>query len=83
MPKMTNLEAIREARGMSRNALATAVDVSRTTIIKLEEGETEEPSYGLTMKIADALRTEHTALFLPAGSTVVLHSMASQEVTPA
>lgn len=77
MPKMTNLETIREARGMSRNALAVSVGVSRTTIVKLEEGETEDPSYALTMGIAGKLGVDHTSLFLPTGSTVVLSELES------
>ena len=72
MPKMTNLETLREAQGMSRNALAGAVEVSRTTIIKLEMGETEEPAYSLVMSLARVLAVPHSDLFLPAGSTKVL-----------
>ena len=76
MPRMTNLEATREARGMSRNALATAIEVSRTTIIKLEEGEIEEPSYSLVMKLAQKLDVPHESLFLSADSTKVLQAEA-------
>lgn len=78
MPRMTNLEATREARGMSRNALANAIEVSRTTIIKLEEGEIEEPSYSLVMKLAEKLEVAHESLFLPICSTKVLQD--SEEV---
>lgn len=76
MPSMTNLAALREARGMTRNALANAVEVSRTTIVKLEEGETEDPGYALTMKIAAQLEVPHTALFLPSGSTTALQEVS-------
>lgn len=76
MPKMTNLETIRESRGMSRNALAKQVKVSRTTIIKLETGETENPTYELVMGIANALNVDHASLFLPAHSTRVLQATA-------
>lgn len=74
MPRMTNLEATREARGMSRNALATAIGVSRTTIIKLEEGDIEEPSYSLVMNLAEKLGVPHQSLFLPSHSTKVLQA---------
>ena len=83
MPRMTNLETIREARGMSRNALAGAVGVSRTTIVKLEEGETEDPGYQLTMDIAGALMADHKDLFLPAGSEISLEVQESWEVQTA
>lgn len=65
MPKMTNLERIREAKGLSRNALAVGVKVSRTTIVKLETGETEEPTYSLVTDIAEFLEVEPSAFFLP------------------
>lgn len=72
MPKMTNLATLRQERGVSKRKLAAAVGVSRTTILKLEAGETEEPSYGLTMEIARELQVAHELLFLPAGTSKLL-----------
>ena len=72
MPKMTNLEAVRESRQISRNALAVGVGVSRTTIVKLETGETEEPTYSLVIGIANFLGVPDEALFLPADSNISL-----------
>ncbi|WP_293910206.1 helix-turn-helix transcriptional regulator [Deinococcus sp.] len=66
MPKMTNLESLRQAWGESRNALSVAVGVSRTTIIKLETGETQEPTYSLVIALADHFDVDPSALFLPA-----------------
>lgn len=83
MPVMTNLETIREARGMSRNALAVKLGVVRNTIVKLEEGQTYNPSYHVVMEIAKELAVDHTALFLPAGSTVVLGTEQAPEPTEA
>ncbi len=72
---MTNLEALRQAKGESRNALAVAVDVSRTTIIKLETGETEEPTYSLVMALADHFNVVPNALFLPSHSDLSLQKL--------
>ena len=80
MPKMTNLEALRQAKGESRNALAVAVDVSRTTIIKLETGETEEPTYSLVIALASHFNVVPSALFLPACSDVALQNEAQAQV---
>ena len=71
---MTNLEAIRLARGESRNALAVAVDVSRTTIIKLETGETEEPTYSLVVALAEHFSVLPESLFLPDHSDTSLQT---------
>ena len=79
MPKMTNLESLRGEHGLSRNALAVGVGVSRTTIVKLETGETEEPTYSLVMDIADFLGVEPKSLFSSSQSVLTLQNQGAED----
>jgi transcriptional regulator with XRE-family HTH domain len=60
------LKALREARGLSQQALAGAVPCSIFTVSKLERGA-QEPSWPLVIGLAKALGVE-IAAFLPVPS---------------
>ena len=45
----------RQGKEMSQEALARAADLSLPTIVKIESGETPNPSIDTVKKIADAL----------------------------
>lgn len=71
---MLGLEAIRSAKDLSRNKLANRVQVSRTTIVKLEAGEIEDPSYSLVLALATELEVKPETLFLAPDSVIALES---------
>jgi transcriptional regulator with XRE-family HTH domain len=65
MAIMTGLRGIRESRGLSRPKLALHAKVSKSTIEQLEAGTIKEPSYSMTLRIAEVLQAEPAALFVP------------------
>lgn len=60
MPKQSyplgqNLKKLREKKGLSQDRLAKLADVANNTIIKIEQGENENPTLETLRKIAKAL----------------------------
>ncbi|MBT3283072.1 helix-turn-helix transcriptional regulator [bacterium] len=49
------IRGYRQERGMSQEALARAADLSFPTIVKIESGDTPNPTIDTVKKIADAL----------------------------
>ena len=49
------IRGYRQERGMSQEALARAADLSFPTIVKIESGDTPNPTIDKVKKIADAL----------------------------
>ncbi len=62
----TNIETIREEKGISRPELAKGVGVSRQAIYYIEK-EKSNPSINLLVKIADFLGARTTELFVDEG----------------
>ena len=61
-PVFNRLEAVREARGLSRNELAVGADVHYQTIGYIERGE-YSPSLSLALTIAKILHTDIAEIF--------------------
>lgn len=59
---ISNLKEFRSKKGMSQQELATAVEVRRETILRLERGD-YNPSLELAMDIADVLEVSVLDLF--------------------
>lgn len=59
---ISNLKEFRAKKGMSQQELATAVEVRRETILRLERGD-YNPSLELAMDIADVLEVSVLDLF--------------------
>jgi putative transcriptional regulator len=57
-----NLKEVRTANTLSQEALAESVGVTRQTIISIEKG-VYQPSVGLAIKLAKALKTNVEQLF--------------------
>lgn len=53
----STFRALREAAGLSQDALADLAGVSQTAISKLEKGATRNPGYSTLNKLAGALHT--------------------------
>ena len=49
------IRGYRQERGMSQEALARAADLSFPTIVKIESGDTPNPTIDTVKQIADAL----------------------------
>lgn len=49
------IRGYRQEKGISQEALARAADLSFPTIVKIESGETPNPTIDTVKKIADAL----------------------------
>lgn len=60
---MNKLQALREAKGLSREQLAVAARASFAYIIRLEDGSRSNPSVLIAQRIAAALDTEVSALW--------------------
>ena len=60
----TRIRAVRREAGLTQQGLATAVEVSRQTIIAMETGD-YAPSVYLAIKIARVLNTSVEALWGP------------------
>lgn len=58
---LIEMNRLRNARGLSYQAVADACEVSQSTIIRVFKGETE-PSYALLQKIAAAVQYKPAAL---------------------
>ena len=54
-PLAKNLKKLREKTGLSQDRLAKLADVANNTIIKIEQGENENPTLETLKKIAKAL----------------------------
>ena len=54
-PLGQNLKKLREKKGLSQDRLAKLADVANNTIIKIEQGENENPTLATLKKIAKAL----------------------------
>ena len=54
-PLARNLKKLREKKGLSQDRLAKLADVANNTIIKIEQGENENPTLETLRKIAKAL----------------------------
>jgi len=54
-PLGQNLKKLREKKGLSQDRLAKLADVANNTIIKIEQGENENPTLGTLKKVAKAL----------------------------
>lgn len=54
-PLSRNLKKLREQKGLSQDRLAKLADVANNTIIKIEQGENENPTLDTLKKIAKAL----------------------------
>lgn len=61
-----NIEKVRKERGMTQQALAAAVGVSRQTIISLENGK-YSPSIELAFKLARLFEKSIEELFIYEG----------------
>ena len=49
-----NLKKLREQRGLSQDRLAKLADIANNTIIKIEQGENQNPTLDTLKKIAQA-----------------------------
>ena len=54
-PLSKNLKKLREKKGLSQDRLAKLADVANNTIIKIEQGENQNPTLDTLKKIAKAL----------------------------
>ncbi len=54
-PLSKNLKRLREKKGLSQDRLAKLADVANNTIIKIEQGENQNPTLDTLKKIAKAL----------------------------
>ena len=54
-PLGQNLKKLREKKGLSQDRLSKLADVANNTIIKIEQGENENPTLETLRKIAKAL----------------------------
>ena len=54
-PLAKNLKKLREKKGLSQDRLAKLADLANNTIIKIEQGENENPTLDTLKKIAKAL----------------------------
>ena len=50
-----NIKKLREAKGLSQEKLARLADVANNTIIKIEGGKNQNPTFDTLKKIAKAL----------------------------
>jgi DNA-binding XRE family transcriptional regulator len=63
--RMTNLRALREASGLSRQALAEKASVHSQTIAAHEYGTAKDVLYGNAKRLSEALGVQIEELFLP------------------
>ncbi len=54
-PLSKNLKKLREQKGLSQDRLAKLADIANNTIIKIEQGENQNPTLDTLRKIAKAL----------------------------
>lgn len=54
-PLAKNIKRLREKKGLSQDRLAKLADVANNTIIKIEQGENQNPTLETLNKIAMAL----------------------------
>ena len=54
-PLSKNLKKLREQKGLSQDRLAKLADIANNTIIKIEQGENQNPTLDTLKKIAKAL----------------------------
>lgn len=54
-PLGQNIKSLREKHGLSQDRLAKLADVANNTIIKIEQGENQNPTLETLKKIAKAL----------------------------
>ena len=50
-----NLKKLREQRGLSQDRLAKLADIANNTIIKIEQGENQNPTLDTLKKVVKAL----------------------------
>jgi len=53
-PLSRNLKKLREQKGLSQDQLAKLADIANNTIIKIEQGENQNPTLDTLKKIAKA-----------------------------
>ncbi|OQB95205.1 MAG: HTH-type transcriptional regulator PuuR [Verrucomicrobia bacterium ADurb.Bin118] len=53
-PLSKNLKKFREQKGLSQDRLAKLADIANNTIIKIEQGENQNPTLDTLKKIAEA-----------------------------
>jgi transcriptional regulator with XRE-family HTH domain len=53
-PLSRNLKKLREQKGLSQDRLAKLADIANNTIIKIEQGENQNPTLDTLKKIAKA-----------------------------
>ena len=54
-PLSKNLRKLREQKGLSQDRLAKLADVANNTIIKIEQGDNQNPTLDTLKKLAKAL----------------------------
>lgn len=54
-PLSKNLRKLRELKGLSQDRLAKLADIANNTIIKIEQGENQNPTLDTLNKLAKAL----------------------------
>ena len=54
-PLSKNLRKLREQKGLSQDRLAKLADIANNTIIKIEQGENQNPTLDTLKKLAKAL----------------------------
>lgn len=54
-PLSKNLRKLREQKGLSQDRLAKLADIANNTIIKIEQGENQNPTLDTLKKMAKAL----------------------------
>ena len=54
-PLSKNLRKLRELKGLSQDRLAKLADIANNTIIKIEQGENQNPTLDTLKKLAKAL----------------------------
>ena len=54
-PLLKNLRKLREQKGLSQDRLAKLADIANNTIIKIEQGENQNPTLDTLKKLAKAL----------------------------
>jgi DNA-binding XRE family transcriptional regulator len=62
---MTNLQTLRTAHGLTREALAQKAGVHSQTIAAHEYGKANDVMYSIAKRLSDALETPVESLFLP------------------
>lgn len=73
------IRELREAKGITQEALCESAGISRTTLYSLETNGVKQANVATLQKISDALSVTINDLFLPEKSTKVDNNQAATQ----